>query len=318
MHVTASAPGKLVLFGDHAVVHGQPGIVTALDFRFLVQAETLAEPVLRLQTHGAPVQQLPLPTAASRYREASAFVEAAILQLLQRFPVDCGFHIRTAGPVQSFGLGSSSAITVATLAATAQLCGLQLCRSDLYSLARAAVLDVQGAGSGLDVAASVYGGTCYLERAGAIPSPLTVPDLPLIIGYSGSKVGTTALLHQVAALRNQQPDLIEPLFALIGRIVFRARDYLQEERWQELGQLVNLHQGFLDALGVNTASLARLIFAARDAGAWGAKLSGAGGGDCMFALAEDALRNSVSTQISAVGGQVIDVSCNAPGVKCLR
>ena len=275
MHVTASAPGKLVLFGDHAVVHGQPGIVTAVDLRFHVQADMLAESILHLKTPGAPVQELPLPTAASRYREASAFVEAALLQLLQRFPVDCGFHIRTEGPVQSYGLGSSSAITVATLAATAQLCGLQLCRSDLYTMARAAVLDVQGAGSGLDVAAAVYGGTCYLEQAGAIPEPLTVPDLPLIIGYSGSKGGTTALLRQVAALRDQQPDLIESIFALIGRIAMRARSCLQDERWQELGQLANLHQGLLDALGVNTASLAQLIFSARDAGAWGAKLSGA-------------------------------------------
>ena len=314
MHVTASAPGKLVLFGDHAVVHGQPGIVTAVDLRYRVQAECLAEPLLRIETPTLPEFEVPFPAPGRKYHAETAYVEAALRQLLVHSPIDCGFHIRTQGPEQSFGLGSSSAITVATLAATARLCQIELSRRDLYEMARTAVLDVQGAGSGLDVAAAVYGGTCYLERVGATPEPLAVAGMSVVIGYSGSKVSTTALLRKVAALRARQPDLIEPIFALMGRLTIRARDSLLEGRWCDLGRLADINQGLLDTLGVNTASLSRLIFAARAAGAWGAKLSGAGGGDCMFALTNTARREEVAAQIPPAGGRVIDVNCNAPGV----
>ena len=316
MQVTASAPGKLVLFGDHAVVHGQPGIVTAVDFRYRVKVEFLAEPLLRIDTPTLSERAVRLPVSGRKYLPETAYVEAALQQLLKHFPIDCGFHIRTQGPEQSYGLGSSSAITVATLAATARLCEIDLSRRDLYEMARAAVLDVQGAGSGLDVAAAVYGGTCYLERAGATPEPLAVAGLPVVIGYSGIKVGTTALIHQVASLRDGQPDLIDPIFALMGRLTMRARDCLLERRWCDLGRLTNVYQGLLDALGVNTASLARLIFSARAAGAWGAKLSGAGGGDCMFALTDVTRRAAVAAEIPAAGGEVIDIGCNAPGVNC--
>ena len=169
--------------------------------------------------------------------------------------------------------------------------------------------------SGLDVAAAVYGGTCYLERVRRrARSPLAVAGMSVVIGYSGSKVSTTALLRKVATLRARQPDLIDPIFALMGRLTIRARDSLLEGRWCDLGRLADIHQGLLDALGVNTASLSRLIFAARAAGAWGAKLSGAGGGDCMFALTNTDRREDVAAQIPAAGGKVIDVSCNAPGV----
>ena len=122
MHVTASAPGKLVLFGDHAVVHGQPGIVTAVDLRYSVQAECLAEPLLRIETPTLPEFEVPFPAPGRKYQVETAYVEAALRQLLVHSLIDCGFHIRTQGPEQSFGLGSSSAITVATLAATARLC----------------------------------------------------------------------------------------------------------------------------------------------------------------------------------------------------
>lgn len=316
MHVTADAPGKLMLYGEHAVVYGHPGIVTAVDVRYRVRAERLTAPLLRITTPAAPERELPLHTSGRYAHAETAFVEAALRQWLQRYPGDDGFHIRTQGPPQGYGLGSSSAITAATLAATARLCGHTLSRPELYEMARAAVLAVQGAGSGLDVAAAVYGGTCYLERAGATPEPLPVAELPLVIGYSGNKVSTTALLRQVAALRARQPDLLEPLFALTGRIAIRARACLLEQRWQDLGALTNIHQGLLDALGVSTSGLARLVHAAREAGAWGAKLSGAGGGDCMFALVDDAAREKVTAQISTAGGKVIEVACAAPGVQC--
>lgn len=314
MQVTASAPGKLVLYGDHAVVYGQPGIVTAVDHRYRVSATRLGEPLLRIRTAMAPERTVCIGEVGRAFSPQTAFVEAAVKRLQQELSLDGGFRIVTDGPAQSYGLGSSSAITVATLAATATLCDAALSRDQLYRMARAAVLEVQGTGSGLDVAASTWGGTLYLERAGAVPAAVATDTLPLVIAYSGMKVGTISLLHQVASLRARQPDVVDALFALAGRIVIRARACLEDGRWQDLGTMTNLYQGLLEALGVGTADLARQIYAARSAGAWGAKLSGAGGGDCIFVLVAGSDRSRVAAQITAAGGEVLQLATGAPGV----
>lgn len=314
MQVTASAPGKLVLFGDHAVVYGRPGIVTAVDHRYSVTASRLEEDFLLISADAAPERRIRLDRAGRTFAPQTAFVEAAIRQLQGELSLDGGFRIVTRGPVKSFGLGSSSAITVATLAATAPLCGASLSRDRLYRMAHAAVLDVQGSGSGLDVAASTYGGTLFLEQTGAVPVPLETDRLPLVIAYSGKKVGTASLLHEVANLRARQPDLVDALFDLARSIAIRARSCLEAGRWSDLGQLTDLNQGLLESLGVGSATLAHLIYAAREAGALGAKLSGAGGGDCMFALVEDDKQSHVAARIAAAGGEVLKLATAAPGV----
>lgn len=315
MQISASAPGKLVLYGDHAVVHGYPGIVTAVDRRYHVRAQHVDTAALQVRTSQDCMREVPFAALGEAQPADVAFVVAAINRLNARSPLKRGLRLDTGGPSRSLGLGSSSAITVAALAAASRLCDLDLTRDELYGMARAAVLDVQGLGSGLDVAAAVYGGTCYMERAGEIPESLSVERLPLVIAYSGSKVGTVNLVQGVAELRARHPDLVEAILGAIGRISIRARSCLEEGRWRDLGALTDVNQGLLEALGVGTSRLATLVYAARSARAWGAKLSGAGGGDCVFAWADDACRADVAEGFKAAGGEVVDVAGNVPGVE---
>jgi mevalonate kinase len=100
---------------------------------------------------------------------------------------------------------------VAVIQAAATHFGIELSPSELFDLAYAAVLDVQGTGSGVDLAAAVCGGTAYYVKGGAIMERLPIDELPIVIGYSGEKVSTTNLIHQVASLRAHQPDLINPI-----------------------------------------------------------------------------------------------------------
>lgn len=315
MQISASAPGKLVLYGDHAVVHGYPGIVTAVDRRYHVKAQHVDGAALQVITPVDGPHEVPFDALARTQPADVAFVVAAIRQLNARKPLQRGLRLVTGGPSRSLGLGSSSAITVAALAAASRLYEIDLTRKELFGMARAAVLDVQGLGSGLDVAAAVYGGTCFLERPGEIPASLSVQRLPLVIAYSGKKVGTVNLVQSVAELRARHPDLVEAILGAIGRISIRARSCLEEGRWRDLGALTDVNQGLLEALGVGTSQLATLVYAARSARAWGAKLSGAGGGDCVFAWADDACRADVAEGFEAAGGEVVDVAGNVPGVE---
>jgi len=319
MSTTASAPGKLVLFGDHAAVYGKPCLVTAVDLRFFATVEATNEPGIQISTPDMRSRnesyRVTAPNLSAHNRRETAFVEAALRQILPDQSTNTGLSVSTDGPEFTYGLGSSSAITVAVIAAAANHLGIQLDQRKLFDLAYAAVLEVQGTGSGVDLAAAVCGGTVYYIKGDGVMERLPIDNLPVVIGYSGAKVSTTDLIHQVASLRMHQPDLIIPILDLMGRISIRACDYIAENRWAAVGELMNIHQGLLDSLGVNVPQLSNLVFAVRNAGAWGAKLSGAGGGDCMYALASETKRQAVREAIETANGSLVDIAANAHGVR---
>lgn len=319
MTVTASAPGKLVLFGDHAAVYGKPCLVTAVNLRYTVTVTPIDQPIVEIDTPDlrsrGETYQVHKANVSARNRPETAFVEAALAQIFQQHPTSTGFKIITDGPKISYGLGSSSAITAATLLTAAHSLGITLSLRELFDLSYAAVLDVQRTGSGIDLAAAIYGGTLYYVNKGEVIDPLPISELPIVIGYSGEKVSTTNLIAHVAALRSRQPALMDSLLHMLGDISTQARDAIMQTDWATLGDLMNIHQGILESFGVSTPQLARLIFASREAGALGAKLSGAGGGDCMFALAPAETQQAVETAITEAGGLVVQIPSGAPGVR---
>ncbi len=314
MSITATAPGKLMLMGEHAVVYGYPCLVTAVDLRYSVTLTPADDATVTINTPQLHTSRtVPLADAGAASPRATAFVEAVIARFRDHFGLTDGFTLTTDGPQISYGLGSSSAVTVATAAALNQYANSGLDKKGLFNACFLAVMDVQGRGSGYDVASAIYGGTIYyrkdpfsVERLERVPS--------LLIGYSGSKVGTVGLVAGVADLRERFPELIDSVFDTIGPTVDAGFVALSEGDAVRFGALTNVHSGLTDALGVNTAILSRLVYAARDAGALGAKLSGAGGGDCMFALVTDATRAGVEAAITDAGGQIVRLPIDAPGV----
>ena len=315
MSITATAPGKLMLMGEHAVVYGYPCLVTAVDLRYTVTLTPTSDNTVTIQT-----QQLAQPRAvtlaeagASAPRE-TAFVEAVIARFRDNHGLDNGFILTTHGPEISYGLGSSSAVTVATAAALNILAEAGLDQRGLFDVCYGAVLDVQGRGSGYDVASAVYGGTLYYRKQPFTAKSLETP-LSLVIGYSGSKVGTVGLVKGVADLRGRFPEIIDPVFDNIGTTVDLGYEALAADDPARFGALTDIHSGLTDALGVNTGILAKLVYAAREAGALGAKLSGAGGGDCMFALVTDETQAAVEAAVTAAGGQIVHLATDAPGVE---
>ncbi len=321
MRVTASAPGKLMLMGDHAVVYGYPCLVTAVDLRYQATVEKhlgtqilLETPMMRKNERKFEISKDALLNR-SDFPRAAAFVLAAVRSFYQRYPFEGGLKIRTDGPIISYGLGSSSAVTAATVAALTALHHFSVPNQTLFEIAFDAVLEVQGKGSGFDVASAVYGGTLFYEQGGEVIEPIAVGDLPVVIGFSGEKVSTTDLVEQVSQLKSRNPETVDGIFNMIGKLVRKARYSIESQDWQTLGDLLNLNQGMLDALGVSTLQLSKQIIAAREAGAYGAKLSGAGGGDCMFALAEPGIEHGVSEGIENAGGEIVRIRTGVSGVR---
>lgn len=319
---TASAPGKLMLFGDHAVLYGQPCLVTAVDLRIqvsvvltnqsevVIKGEALAKPVI-LSTEVLATQKT-LPKAVR-------FVGLAVKQFWQHVGETFGVTLTTRSEfTQTYGLGSSSAVTVATIKALSIATNIDLSNEQIFELSYAAVLEAQtGRASGFDVASATYGGTLYYE-IGKPVQPLAIQPLPLVIGYSGIKAGTVNLVNQVAQLNDRYPQHITAIMANIGLLVDSARLALTQGDYPTLGQMMKFNQGYLQALGVSTSQLDTLIQGTQDQGAYGAKLSGAGGGDCMIALVDNASRPKVEKfleQSRLPGVKQIQAHTNAEGVR---
>lgn len=307
-----------MLFGEHAVVYGYPCIVTAVDLRYFVSTEKLPTDEVIISTSqsgGSYKFTIPEIREIKKFQPEISFVAAVVKHFYTKFDITAGVQVSTDGPEISYGLGSSSAVTVAAIAALANLFTIDLDKKGIFDLAYSTVLDVQGKASGFDVAAAVFGGTIYYQNGGKIIKHLGIEELPIVIGFTGNKVSTTKFIELVTKLRDKHTVLVDNMFKLIGEITTQAETELLARNWENLGDLLNLNQGLLDSLGVNTVQLNNLIFAARASGAFGAKLSGAGGGDCMFCIAHPDNRQRVENAIEQAGGTIVQISSNIEGVK---
>jgi len=320
MKVTASAPGKLMLFGEHAVIHQHPCLVTAVDLRVYVSIEKIEASMIYIETPKLSEQgqsfSLPLNELFNdQYlHPQTKFIVASIRKIFSRYNLLQGLKIQTSGPINSFGLGSSSAVTVASVYGLTNLFNIDITEQEIFDLAYSAVLEVQAVGSGFDVASATYGGTLFYTPTQKV-EVLHLEHLPLVIAYSGAKVSTTNLVQEVEQLRNQFPEIIDLVFKSIGRIATSARAAMLQNNWQITGKLANINQGLLESLGVSTPNLQKPILAARHSGSDGAKLSGAGGGDCMFAIVSEETRSTVEAAIEQSGAQVLHLDTNTEGVR---
>ncbi len=327
--ITVSAPGKLMLLGEHAVVYNRPCIVTAVDQRMQATIELLDEPVFVLEAPDVKITGYKKPMSEignGDIPKGAKFVEIAVKSFwgaVRLQNLDSGQKARMTGMrvttksefSSQFGFGSSSASTVCIIKGLSKIFGLKLTNKQIFDIAFKTVLDVQGKGSGFDVAAAMYGGTLYFVTGGKVIKPLAIKTLPLVVGYSGVKADTVTLINQVSVLAKKYPRVIENIYDQIENLVELAKKAMLKNDWQTVGELFNINQGLLSSLGVSGQKLEDMIYTARNAGAYGAKLSGAGGGDCMIALSSKENKKVVSESITKAGGHVLDVLVNAPGVR---
>ncbi|MBI3342849.1 hypothetical protein HY032_01710, partial [Candidatus Gottesmanbacteria bacterium] len=163
--IAVSAPGKLMLLGEHAVVYGYPSLVTTVDERLTVDVETISENKVVVETPQV---------------NDTRFVDEAIRQAQALWQIPSGgFRIKTKSSFSGkYGFGSSAAVTVATLKALATIFQKEVTPRKLFDASYKTILAVQGVGSGFDVAASVYGETLYFVGGGKVIETISVSDIP--------------------------------------------------------------------------------------------------------------------------------------------
>ncbi len=296
MTTTCSAPGKIYLFGEHAVVYGEPAIACAVELRTRVSAKK-ADAV----TISSGIGNTGLDF------EVHPYVSSAIKKLDSP---DVAIEITSDIPVGS-GLGSSAAVTIATLAAINIEFGLGYENEELAKMGHEIEKEVQGAASPTDTFVSTFGGVVEIPSR----KRLNLLDCGIVIGNTNkgaSPKKTAKLVKQVAQLKEEYPEMINPIIRTIGSFARQGEVLVSEKDYNSLGKLMNVNHGLLDALGVCTMELSALVYAARNAGAYGAKLTGAGGGGCMVALTDSP--REVADAIERAGGRAIITEFTPEGV----
>lgn len=317
--ITVSAPGKLMLLGEHAVVYNHPCLATAVDQRMKLAVEILDVFEFQLEAEDAKVTAYKKPLTGLEKGDipkGAKFIEIAVKNINDKYPLKTGLKITTTSEFSSqLGFGSSSASTVCTVKAVSEILGLNLSNKEIFDLSYKTVLDIQGKGSGFDVAAAVYGGTLYFVTGGKVIEPLNIKSLPLIVGYSGVKADTVTLMNRVKESFANRQDRLTEIYNSIEVLVNDAKIALLKKDWKKFGGLMNENQKYLQELGVSIEKLDNMIDGALKVGAYGAKLSGAGGGDCMIVLHSVQGKRNIQKAIEKAGGEVIKVKTNAQGVR---
>ena len=292
----SSAPGKVYLFGEHAVVYGEPAVPCAIERRARVGAQRRDDGKLRVQADdlsldgftveydGTTENGPDVDVSESLVSAAMGYVDGAIEQVRDvTDETDVGFDVTIESDIPlGAGLGSSAAVVVAAIDAATRELGVTLERDELAERAYRTEYAVQdGQASRADTFCSATGGAVRVE--GEDCRSLEAPDLPIVIGFDGGAGDTGRLVAGVRQLREEY-DFAADTVEAIGDVVRNGEDALAAGDVEEIGRLMDFNHGLLSALGVSSRSLDTMVGAARDAGAHGAKLTGAGGGGCIVAL----------------------------------
>lgn len=269
----AHACGKVILLGEHAVVHGVPAIAAGIERGATAQAERAASTELSIDSVTAsPGDGSDLGRALSALL-AELGVTGVRIRASSALPVGCG-------------LGSSAALAVAVARAVQDLEGSP---SPERTLAAATAWEqvFHGNPSGIDTAAAIHGGCIwYTRQGGPVPLGLGRP-LTLGVAVAGPAASTKQMVESVAQLGQRRPEVFAKSLAGIESLVKNARLALEAGDLPGLGRLLDLNQMLLSGLMVSTEEIETACRLARAAGALGAKLTGAGGGGAVIALCDD-------------------------------
>jgi mevalonate kinase len=195
-------------------------------------------------------------------------------------------RITSTIPVAS-GMGSGAAVSVAIIRAVSAFLGQSLPNEKVSALAYQTEKHYHGTPSGIDNTVVTFARPVYFELGRPIQTFSIGRPFTIVIGDTGIQSSTAEVVGAVRQRWQDNPDPIEGLFAAIGAIASKARQAIERGQSELLGQLMDENHSLLQQLGVSTPELDRLVEYARAAGAWGAKLSGAGGGGNIIALAPD-------------------------------
>lgn len=329
-----SAPAKIILCGDHGVNRYQPALCTAVDLRTLCRVSTRSDQDYtfrsgdrfeactrqHLLAFKAEVDSLRAAQNLDQIRDLARdffaptrYVLSYVLEQAGGPGLDISWH--SAVPISS-GLGSGAAASTSMALAAFHLAGHHPTPDEvIFAAWQGDTIAHGGIASSLDSSTIALGGLIrYTVRAGAEPLPAG-PPLPLVVGQAFVPDRSTAKLNTIVRKYLEAHPAKMHLFGDMGWLSRQIETAMARHDLDELGHLFNLHQLIQDKLGTSAPENEALIEAAIGAGALGAKISGAGGGGIIIALATPEAQPAVCAAIDAAGGRGFAITTGAHGIR---
>ncbi|MFH0848743.1 MAG: mevalonate kinase [archaeon] len=323
MRAYGVAPGKVILAGEHFVVQGAPALVAALRLYSTVTAEERSDSWIEIEStslgHAARFKKGRFQTIRGGRPATSSLKPSYVLsEMLRRnlkmFKRGITVHIESEIPV-GVGLGSSAAIAVSTMAAISKLFHGRIEKERIRKLAYQSETMIHGTPSGIDQTVATYGGIISYMRGKNFTRIKPDQPLHLIIGNTKKTRSTGTMVAQVRRIMDQNAAFKQEIMKSALEISREAIRAVQAGNLKKLGQLMNMNHELLQMVGASTIELDLLTLAARHAGAFGAKMTGAGGGGCMVALSPAGRERKIVQAIMNAGGEAYRLSIDEQGVR---
>lgn len=311
----ASAPGKLILFGEHFVVYGMPSIATA------IEARTVAE-VQRAQSYSLVDDR---PETPGYKREKFDQQADSIQRIFRAAGVDSSKVkiVLSGNLVAASGVGASAASCAAMAAAVNEEFKLGLNLEKVNDVAYEGEKGYHGIPSGIDNSCSTFGGFIWFKRDPASNKSTLRPldskiSLSIVVGNTGMTSNTTKVVEDVKKQKERDPEKFRKIFANYVMIVDAAKAALERKDLAKIGRLMSENHILLREIGVSCPELERLVEISSKNGSLGAKLTGTGRGGLAIALVTEDTEKQVASAIEEAGFRSEITKIGAEGVKVLR
>jgi mevalonate kinase len=301
--VKASAPGKVILFGEHFVVKGNHAIAGSIGLRAYVTSKPKRDWPLIIESKNLGMQaRIYMDKVKLKVKTGHPEVFEPFARILEKLSSKTRLQpavitIDSEIPV-SAGLGSSAASAAAFTASYSRLLGLPSDREFLLETSYEAEKVVHGQPSGIDNTIVVEGGVIvYSKTEGYRRINVDINGGTLVIADTGIRRKTGDVVMDVLNKYNRHPQLFRSLYQTAEELVEEAEKALGRGDLEAIGELMDVNQGLLYAIGVSNERIERLLHIARNSGALGAKLTGAGRGGSIIALAHEDKAGEVKSRL---------------------
>ena len=318
---TASAPAKIILFGEHFVVYNQPVILASINKRLKIECkiEVESNKAINLETNNFGKRIYPLSIIKNSNQDIVNDFFYPIIYILRKMVYHntehYGITIKIISEIPyGVGLGSSAALCVAGVAAISRLYKRLKNKDEILDIAIETERILHKNSSGADCVVSTYGGLLYYHKDSNVKT-LRFSNLSFIIINTGLKHSTGDLVSLVNRFRKNNLREFNDISNKYSRICGRAIKALEEGNLLSIGKLMNENQILLEKIGVSTPEVNKIINLSIKYGAIGSKLTGAGGGGCVLSLIHPSDKDYFVSKMEKNGYECFPVSIDDQGLK---
>ncbi|MBI3859924.1 MAG: mevalonate kinase [Thaumarchaeota archaeon] len=303
MKAVAEAPGKAIITGEHFVVHGAWSLAAALQMKVRVEATDSEKLTIDSDRFAAGTPGL---------KPVRDFVQS----LLSEFSWSQRMRLSIKSDLpHGAGLGSSAATMVAVVAAVSRLRGHPFTVEETISRSMVGETDVHGKASGVDPTVCAMGGVVLFRRGSKPRRVVPQHGLSLLVAFTGKSRSTKGQIAKVVAVRNASQGFFDGLAGSISGVSKTAAEELRTGDLIGLGRLLAFNHALLATLGVSSRELDALVEELTSMGCYGAKLTGAGGGGSVVAVAPEGKEKRIISRLKARGIEAYQSHVPAGGVK---